>query len=253
VSSTHTGRRITGRTSHVGCADSNRITRRSNIRICRDPRAHAEFRKLRSGLDRPACGQKGARFRYRQAVAGWESLRVDLRLLLEESPGALVVGPDPDYERREQRIRIELAAWATDIAATLNGKYGSLVDLRVGAMTFPAGQLLVSEHARQLHGAPADSAGLEVEPLSPLSVRTGRFTHEEVLVTNRAAHEQVLLTNGALTSAVTDNSGTVVGLYVGPHTLARVGFAIEPHQSRPVPVLIGTASVVPDLGYAVPP
>jgi hypothetical protein len=32
-----------------------------------------------------------------------------------------------------------------------------------------------------------------------------------------------------------------------------VGFAIEPHQSRPVPVLIGTASVVPDLGYAVPP
>jgi hypothetical protein len=186
-------------------------------------------------------------------VAGWESLRVDLRLLLEESPGALVVGPDPDYERREQRIRIELAAWATDIAATLNGKYGSLVDLRVGAMTFPAGQLLVSEEARQLHGAPADSAGLEVEPLSPLSVRTGRFTHEEVLVTNRAAHEQVLLTNGALTSAVTDNSGTVVGLYVGPHTLARVGFAIEPHQSRPVPVLIGTASVVPDLGYAVPP
>jgi len=31
-----------------------------------------------------------------------------------------------------------------------------------------------------------------------------------------------------------------------------VGFAIEPHQSRPVPVLVGTASVVPDLGYAVP-
>ena len=52
---------------------------------------------------------------------------------------------------------------------------------------------------------------------------------------------------------MTDNSGTIVGLYVGPHTLARVGFPIEPHQSRPVPVLIGTASMVPDLGYAVPP
>jgi hypothetical protein len=63
-------------------------------------------------------------------MAGWESLRVDLRRLLEESPDALVVFPDPDSERREERIRIHLAAWATDIAATLNAKYGSLVDLR---------------------------------------------------------------------------------------------------------------------------
>lgn len=109
------------------------------------------------------------------------------------------------------------------------------------------------EHWYQLRGAPAEHTGLDVEPLSPLTIRTGRFAYRDVLVTNRAEHEQVLLTNGALASAVTDNSGTVVGLYVGPHSLARVGFAIEPHQSRPVPVLIGTASMVPDLGYAVPP
>ncbi len=178
---------------------------------------------------------------------------MDLRRLLVESPGALVVFPSPDSERRERRFRIELAAWAADIAATLNAKYGDVVDLRVGAMTFPTRQLWVSEYSRQLHGAPAESAGLDVEPLSPLTVRTGRFTHEDVLVTNRAAHEQVLLTDGDLTSAVTDSSGTVVGRYVGPHALPRVGFAIEPHQSRPVPVLIGTASMVPDLGYAVPP
>jgi hypothetical protein len=186
-------------------------------------------------------------------MPGWEGLRVDLRRLREESPGALVAFPSPDRERSERRFRIELAAWATDIAATLNAKYGDAVDLRVGAMTFPTRQLWVSEYSRQLHGEPVASEGLDVEPLSPLTVRSGRFTHQDVLVTNRAAHEQVLLTNGDLTSAVTDNAGTVVGLYVGPHTLARVGFAIEPHRSRPVPVLIGTASVVPDLGYAVPP
>lgn len=52
---------------------------------------------------------------------------------------------------------------------------------------------------------------------------------------------------------MTDSSGSVVGLYVGPLNASRVGFAIESHQSRPVPVLIGTASMVPDLGYAVPP
>ena len=93
-----------------------------------------------------------------------------------------------------------------------------------------------------------------MEPLAPLSVRTGRSTHEDVLVTNRTAHEQVLLTTaGALTSAVTDRSDSIVGLYVGPVNASRVGFAIESHQSRPVPVSIGTASMVPDLGYAVPP
>ncbi|MFI5712675.1 hypothetical protein [Kribbella sp. NPDC051620] len=186
-------------------------------------------------------------------MTGWQSLRVDLRRLYEESPGAIVVGPSPDRERREPPFHIQLAAWATDIAATLNAKYGSLLDLEVGAMTFPARQLWLSADLPQLRGVPAESAGLDVEPLSPLSVRTGRSTHEDVLVTNRTAHEQVLFTHGALTSGVTDSSGGIVGLYVGPLHASRVGFAIEPHQSRPVPVLIGTASMVPDLGYAVPP
>jgi hypothetical protein len=166
------------------------------------------------------------RSRYREAMPGWESLRVDLRQLRAQSPGALMVFPDPESERREQRIHIELAAWATDIAATLNAKYGDLLDLRVGAMTFPTGELWVGGY--ELCGAPAESAGLDVETLSPLSVRTGRFVRTDVLVTNRAAHRQVLSTNGDLASAVIDSSGGVVGRYVGPHALALVGFPIEP-------------------------
>lgn len=185
-------------------------------------------------------------------MPGWESLRVDLRRLGEESPGALVVGPSHESERREPRFYIQLAPWATDIAATLNAKYADLLDLRVGAMTFPAGELWVHEDARS-HAAPSEPAGLEVESLSPLSVRTGRHTHDNVLVANRSAHRHVLATNGKLRSAVTDSSGRVVGLYVGPQNAKRVEFWIEPHQSQPVPVLIGTASMVPDLGYAVPP
>jgi hypothetical protein len=187
-------------------------------------------------------------------VPGWESLRVDLRRVKEESPGALVVHPNTESERHVRRkppFRIELAPWATDIAAELNAKYADLLDLRVGAMTFPAGQLWVSEHARQLSGV--QPTGLEVESLSPLSVRTGRHTRQDVLVTNRSARRHVLVSNGALRSALTDSSGNLVGLYVGPHNANRVEFWIEPDQSRPVPVFIGTASMVPDLGYAVPP
>ncbi|NIK60507.1 hypothetical protein [Kribbella shirazensis] len=186
-------------------------------------------------------------------MAGWESLRVDLRRLLEESPDALVVFPGPDRERYEKRIRIDLAAWATDIAAELKAKYGDFVDLQVGAMTFPARELRMSEFALQLRGVPAEDAGLDVEPMSPLRVRTGRDARRDVLIANRTAKAEVLRTNGQLSSAVTDSSGRMVGRYVGPQALPLVGFEIEPQQSRPVPVWIGTASVIPNLGYAVPP
>ncbi|MFI5714063.1 hypothetical protein [Kribbella sp. NPDC051620] len=186
-------------------------------------------------------------------MAGWESLRVDLRRLYAESPDALVGWPDPESERSEQRIHVELAAWATGIAATLHAKYGEFVELRVGAMTFPAGELWMGARQYDLRGVPAESAGLEVESPSPLAVRTGRYATRDVLVTNRSAYRQVLSTNGELSSAVTDSSGKVVGRYVGPHSLALIGFEVEPDQTRSVPVLIGTASVVPDLAYAVPP
>ena len=187
-------------------------------------------------------------------MAGWESLRLDLLRLREESPGALVVWPNPHTERRsERRFRIVLAAWATEIAGTLKAKYGDVVDLQVGAMTFPGGELVASESALQLPGVPADAAGLDVEAVRPLSVRSGRYAHEELKVTNRADHTQMLMTSRDLLSTVTDRAGNVVGRYVGPHNAGRRGLRIEPQQSQPMTVLIGTASVVPELGYAVPP
>jgi hypothetical protein len=178
---------------------------------------------------------------------------VDLRRLLEESPDAFMFLPDPDSERSEKRIRIGLAAWATDIAADFHARYGDLVDLHVGMMRFPGRELLGNAHLLQLRGEPAEGAGFGVESLVPLTVRTGRDARRDVLITNRTARTEVLITNGELASVVTDSSGAVVGRSAGPHPLPRIGFEIPPHQTRPVPVWIGTASMVPDLGYAVPP
>lgn len=186
-------------------------------------------------------------------MPGWESLRVDLRRLLEEAPGAFMGWPDPESDRSEKRIRIDLAPWATDIADELKTTYGDVVDLRVGAKSFPDGQLCAREQWTRLHGEPAETTGLFADPVSPLTVRSGHDAQREILVTNRAAQTQVLNTNGMLGSAVVDSSGRVVGRYVGAEPLPRIGFEIGPQQSRPVPVWIGTAAVVPDLGYAVPP
>lgn len=110
---------------------------------------------------------------------------MELRRLLEEAPGALVVLPDPDSERRyEKRVRIELAAWATDIAGELHAAYGDFLDLRVGAKLFPTGKL-VHERRNEIRGEPAEAAGLVVEAPTALSVQSGRHARREVRVTNR--------------------------------------------------------------------
>jgi len=185
----------------------------------RDARDHSEFRKF----------VRGFRLRPEQCEvripSGYGRLGEFARGPAPVARGVTgrARGTSRPRQRREQRIRIDLAAWATDIAAKLNAKYGSLVDLRVGAMTFPARQLWVQkgwyERWYQLRGVGSEPAGLDVEPLSPLSVRTGRSAREDVLVTNRAGHRQVLSTNGELHSAVTDSSGNFVGLDVGPSPL----------------------------------
>src|SRR5437899_4638036 len=104
-------------------------------------------------------------------MAGWESLRLDLLRYHEESPGALVWWPGPERERRhERRFRIELAAWATGVADELHTKYGDLVDLRVGALTYPGKQLAFPRQVLEQRGGPAETVGLTAEPSSPLTI-----------------------------------------------------------------------------------
>lgn len=186
-------------------------------------------------------------------MPGWTELREDLRRISRETPDALVSCPDPRDDRpREGRFAIGLAAWATDLAATLHEKYGATVQLAVGAMPFPdqdffAGRLL------ELPETPAESLGLTVEPVSPLSVRTGRSTTARVRVVNRSSAQQVLGTNRHLQSAVVDEVGAVVGRFTGPQLLPFQAYPVPPGGSTEVPVLIGTDSLAPRLGYAVPP
>lgn len=186
-------------------------------------------------------------------VPGWSELREELRRITRESPDALLGYPDPTSDRPgAAAFSIHFAAWASDIAAALHEKYGAAVDLEVGAMPFPgkefaAGALLTLPETR------ADSVGLSVEPVTPLLVRTGRTAMPRVRVVNHSADRQALGTNGQLQSAVVDDAGAVVGRYVGAQHLPFVGFAVEAGRGTEAPVLIGTDSVVPRLGYAVPP
>jgi hypothetical protein len=56
-------------------------------------------------------------------------------------------------------------------------------------------------------------------------------------------------------TAVVVEPGTseVVGGFAGAQHLPLVRFQVEPGESTPIPMLVGTASIAPRLGYAVPP
>ena len=181
-------------------------------------------------------------------------MRVDLRDLLEAAPGALMSFPDPNSERSaDGRLSVELAAWASDIAASLHEKYGDQIDLQVGAMPFPNTGYRPDPRLTQLHGSPAESIGLALELAAPLTVRTGRSTTAWAQVANHSTDTHVLMTNGQLQAAVIGADGSVVGRYAGAQRMPLVMFSVEPGERREVPVLVGTDSVVPELGYAVPP
>jgi hypothetical protein len=61
------------------------------------------------------------------------------------------------------------------------------------------------------------------------------------------------MTTGQLQSAVTDHAGRALGRYTGPQHLPGITFTVEAGERQQVPVLIGTDSLVPELGYAIPP
>ncbi len=73
-------------------------------------------------------------------------------------------------------------------------------------------------------------------------------------VHNLSATDIVVLTNGNLTAQVLDAAtGERVGGYSGAQRLPLVRFTVPAGSSTVIPVLVGTASRSPELGYSVPP
>ncbi|HLM96994.1 MAG TPA: hypothetical protein VK283_11805 [Acidimicrobiales bacterium] len=183
----------------------------------------------------------------------WDTLKAEIERVLEERPGALVSYPDPRSDRgREPPLRIGLAPWATDVARDLHGRFGDVVELQVGALGYPEGRR---------HRVPLPELGPELDPSRiefavdpPLEVRSGHTLRSQLHVWNRTGGEVQIVTNGGVTGYVVDSrTGTVVGGFSGAQRLPRVVFRLQPQSPELIPLVVGTASFVPDLGFAVPP
>jgi hypothetical protein len=190
------------------------------------------------------------------ALENWEELRVELLRLREERPGVLRGYPTPNSGYRRPPVEIHLAADAAATAADLHVGFGDFVSLQVGALAYPPDSTQPPSDLATAGSelTTVDPAEMHLVLDGPLTIRSGVTTTHHVLVTNLSDHDISIKTNGNLTATVLDpDTGAPVGGYAGPQRLPLVTFTAEPGKPVRIPLLVGTASFRPELGYTVPP
>jgi hypothetical protein len=157
----------------------------------------------------------------------------------------------------EGQLKIQLQPDQEKLAVNLLSRFGDAVSLKVGALPYPLSHDL---NAEPLEGRVEDSPiplitqeGIDVSLGEPLEIVSGQIGHGTLVFMNHGPKEAVFNTNGWLTTRVVDpSSGEVVGGFVGAQAMPLVRFSAPSGGTVAVPVLVGTASFRPNLGYVLP-
>ena len=152
-------------------------------------------------------------------------------------------------------IRVALRADQENLASELAARYGSAIELRVGAFCFP-------DRRRSRPRPPAGPAleeqtfeGLEMNVEAGQKVlEAGDDGHGRLVLRNSSSERIGPLASGQpLAGSLLNAALETVGGYSG--WIAGTGLIVDlaPGRSASIPVIYGTASTREDLGYAVPP
>jgi hypothetical protein len=188
-------------------------------------------------------------------MAVWEELKVVLARLRDEQPGVLMQFPMPEVdEGRQPPFTIRLAPWAAATASELHQQFGDDIELTVGALPYPPGR----RPPRPPDPGPPpdllDPHEIAAELDGPAVIGSGHTLRHGLLLRNLTGRDLQIATNGQVTAAVVDpHTGEVVGGFAGFQTLPLIIFRVAPGQTERIPLLIGTASRTPRLGYTIPP
>jgi hypothetical protein len=188
-------------------------------------------------------------------MAIWDDLSIALARLAGQDPRPLTHWPQQG-SRQDQPppFHIGLAAWATTAAEELHQRFGTDVELTVGALRYPQRTPAASPGQPGRAALPQlDPAQLRAALDGPLSVPSGHRVRHGLLVTNMTSRPAQIDTSGALIADVVDpRTGAVIGGYSGPVFMMLQAFHVAAGQTTRVPLLVATDSFLPDLGYAVP-
>jgi hypothetical protein len=156
------------------------------------------------------------------------------------------------------RVSVTLRADAVRVAAELRGRYGEAVDVTVGFLHYPecgvppSWGAANSDRLQPTHNPLPQWLHVVVD--HDLRVRSGENLSSTIRLVNEGGQEVVAHTNGQITAPVVDpKSNEVVGGYSGAQVAPLIRFPAPPNDSVEIPLLVGTASRLPRLGYTVPP
>jgi hypothetical protein len=188
-------------------------------------------------------------------MAVWDELKAVLVRLRDQQPGALMQYPMSDVdEDRQPPFTIRLAPWAASTAEELHQQFGDDIELTVGALPYPPGRQPPRPRAPSPPADLLDPHEIAAELAGPAVVSSGHTLRHGLLLRNLTTRELQIATNGQVTAAVVDpHTGEVVGGFAGFQNLPLIIFRVAPGQTGRVPLLIGTASRTPRLGYTISP
>jgi hypothetical protein len=202
-------------------------------------------------------------------MAVWHEVEAVLVRLRQEHPGAFVAsappldagivgGPAPGPP-----FTVWLAPWATGVAEQLHQQFGGDVHLVVGALPYPLSILSTAPPPPPLSvlSTPLPTELLDPREIAawldgPAVVRSGQTVEHGLLLRNLTGRDLQICTYGFVDAVVVDpHTGEVVGVAgkLGLPYFPLVVVSVPPGQTERVPLLIGTSSCTPRLGYVVPP
>jgi hypothetical protein len=151
---------------------------------------------------------------------------------------------------------LAVGLWAdqADVAASLHRRYGAAVVLTVGYLPYPdiemgnAADGLSHQEVPELPALPEEVSLILEEGIE---IRSGSHVSSTLSIRNESSFELVA---GKLIPPIVDpTSGRVVGGYEGAITMELRRHQVPAGASNELPILIGTASTRPELGWAMPP
>ena len=151
-------------------------------------------------------------------------------------------------------IHVALRADGEALADQILAHYGDVVEIQVGLQPYPPGRIPMGDCGALPGRIAVGSPFAATLRLDAPTVRSGQDFKATATVTNQS-DAPVEFESGQPMTAFIYRTGTdqVVGAYDGGIGGTGLGGALAPGESMDIEVVGGTASCLPDLGYALPP
>jgi hypothetical protein len=157
-------------------------------------------------------------------------------------------------------LRVQLWADQADRAEEICRRFGEAVMVTIGMFPYPDRFARTDQQPNPALDEPppqrlaALPEKVRIELTQDLVIRSGAHLRTMIRVHNESAVDLAANTNGQINGAVVHpDTGQRVGCYEGAQSMPLVRFDVPPGSTGDIPLLIGTASTKPELGWAVPP